>query len=390
VILERTILERSLFEALNKTPNKIPVLMGKSGSGRTALLRRIAQQLGDTQCQYIDVERAASTPEEFYEAVKKNTPFLFKEPKSSNVGQNGARAAFENLLAFFDDARSQNGENPTFLIDEFLEIRTFESFPGLRNAVQELLKKLTQSNNKFILTTRFTTRIHRLLCDAQKRFELINVQPFSTKEVFALLRSSDINHDRTECEEISRIVHALTEGRPLYAKILVQTLSSMNGASSGDPVSALASELNPGAYLYLVCLHFYELRLHHARGYGALKGILQILAIEDTLTLTEISQRLRRTPGSTKDYLSWLEDVDLIKVEHKRYSFSDPILKLWVRLYCRPTPPTEFEISKEVQEYAVIRLPLIESEFVDTKIFSEREGESSHKTKEPLNIIEID
>ena len=33
---------------------------------------------------------------------------------------------------------------------------------------------------------------------------------------------------------------------------------------------------------------------------------------EEPLTLTEISLRLRRTPGSTKDYLSWLEDVDLV------------------------------------------------------------------------------
>ena len=39
---------------------------------------------------------------------------------------------------------------------------------------------------------------------------------------------------------------------------------------------------------------------------------LEVLAQEEPLTLTEIAQRLRRTPGSTKDYLSWLEDVDLI------------------------------------------------------------------------------
>ena len=80
----------------------------------------------------------------------------------------------------------------------------------------------------------------------------------------------------------------------------------------------------------------YELRLHRARGYGALKAILDILADEEPLTLTEISQRLHRTPGSTKDYLSWLEDVDLVTSRQKRYSFTDPLLRLWVRLHCRP------------------------------------------------------
>ncbi len=75
------------------------------------------------------------------------------------------------------------------------------------------------------------------------------------------------------------------------------------------------------------------------------------------MTLTEISQRLHRTPGSTKDYLSWLEDVDLVTSRQKRYSFTDPLLRLWVRLHCRPVPPTAEEIAREVQRYAVARLP---------------------------------
>ena len=91
------------------------------------------------------------------------------------------------------------------------------------------------------------------------------------------------------------------------------------------------------------CRFCYELRLHRARGYGALKAILDILAEEETLTLTEISHRLHRTPGSTKDYLSWLEDVDLVISRQKRYSFTDPLLRLWVRLHCRPMPPTDDE-----------------------------------------------
>ena len=33
----------------------------------------------------------------------------------------------------------------------------------------------------------------------------------------------------------------------------------------------------------------------------------------------------------------------------KRYSFTDPLLRLWVRLHCRPTPPTEDDVAREVQ-----------------------------------------
>ena len=125
----------------------------------------------------------------------------------------------------------------------------------------------------------------------------------------------------------------------------------------GDPISALTALLTSDGALTAWCGYRYELRLHRARGYGALKAILEILAEEEPLTLTEIAQRLHRTPGSTKDYLSWLEDVDLVVARQKRYSFADPLLRLWVRLHCRPVPPGVDEVAREVQNYALARLP---------------------------------
>jgi len=121
-------------------------------------------------------------------------------------------------------------------------------------------------------------------------------------------------------------------------------------------VAALNALLSPGGELDRACRFCYELRLHRARGYGALKAILDILAADEPLTLTEISLRLRRTPGSTKDYLSWLEDVDLVSSNHKKYTFTDPLLRLWVRLHCRPVPPPPEDVAREVQAYAMTRL----------------------------------
>ena len=54
-----------------------------------------------------------------------------------------AREAFDATLAFLDQASAGGGNEPaTFLLDEVLELRTFESFPGLRTALRELLKTL--------------------------------------------------------------------------------------------------------------------------------------------------------------------------------------------------------------------------------------------------------
>jgi hypothetical protein len=131
----------------------------------------------------------------------------------------------------------------------------------------------------------------------------------------------------------------------------------MTPRGAADPISALAALFATGGHLAQSCRFCYELRLHRARGYGALKAILDILAQEEALTLTEIAQRLRRTPGSTKDYLSWLEDVDLIVSRQKRYSYADPMLRLWVRLHCRAVPPTDDDIATEVHAYVMSRMP---------------------------------
>ena len=93
---------------------------------------------------------------------------------------------------------------------------------------------------------------------------------------------------------------------------LAAALAAADGAGR-DPVHALADQMAVGAPLSLACRLSYEVRLGRARGYGALKAILHLLADEERLTLTEIARRLSRTPGSTRDYLLWLEDVDLVQ-----------------------------------------------------------------------------
>ena len=66
-------------------------------------------------------------------------------------------------------------------------------------------------------------------------------------------------------------------------------MAQMRPAAAADPISALTALLSPDGALDRWCRFCYELRLHRARGYGALKAILDILADEEPLTLTEIS-----------------------------------------------------------------------------------------------------
>src|SRR5262249_22471246 len=173
-------------------------------------------------------------------------------------------------------------------------------------------------------------RAWRRLRDVAARFEVIQMPPLTAEDTLDML-GLPAARDPQDAEFLARTVHTLADGRPVYVRAIADELAAArdHGApESTDPISALASVLAPSGRLAQQCNFCYELRLHRARGYGALKAILEILAEEEGLTLTEISIRLQRTPGSTKDYLSWLEDVDLVTSRQKRYSFTDPLLRL--------------------------------------------------------------
>jgi hypothetical protein len=378
MIPERPALERRVLDVLDVTTAhatgeagapaagaRIPVILGGCGTGRTSLLLRLRDLLGRNSTQYVDVERIATTPERFLKALCDSSPFPAQPVATGNGSDHSPRESFAAALAFLSAARGSTSGPVTFLLDEFLELRTFESFPGLRTVLRDLLTALESSGNRFVLTTRYSARAQRLLRDAPSRFEILQVAPLSAAEVRATLPAGDERppagfkeeEDDRARDELARLVQALSDGRPAYARMIAETAATMAPRGGADPVSALCALLAPGGQLTIACRFSYELRLHRARGYGALKAILDVLAEEEPLTLTEIALRLRRTPGSTKDYLSWLEDVDLIGARQKRYSFSDPLLRVWVRLHCRATPPSDEDVAREVHTYVMGRLP---------------------------------
>lgn len=350
MIVERPALERRVAASLDA--GRIPVLLGGCGSGRTSLLLRLEHLLGQDRSQYLDMAAAATTPERCLASVLGVTR-LAPPPALERVATS-PREAVDRLLGYFDVTRIADGP-ATFLLDEFLDVRTFESFPGLRHVQRDLVTRLAESPARFVLASRFTARVHRLLRDAPARFEVIHMPPLEAADVQTMARLF-VGGRRDWAADVAPVVTALSAGIPAAAHILLNGLASMGPAI--DPVAALAAAIAPDGALTARYRECYEFRLHRARGYGALKAILGVLAETEPLNLTEISHLLQRTPGSTKDYLSWLEDVDLIAMRGKRYSYVDPLVRLYVRLYGRPVPPSDDDVVREVALYAKARLPL--------------------------------
>jgi hypothetical protein len=379
VIVERPALEDRVRGSLDA--GRIPVLLGGCGVGRTSLLLRLAGIIGAERAQYLDLAACATTPERCLSAVMDATTRGAATAPPAAVFAPTAKAAFDALLDLLDQPAA-TGVPGTFLIDEFLELRTFENFPGLRHVQREALQRLSQSRNRFVLASRFTSRTHRLLRDAPPRFEVMHVPLLDPRETRALGLALTVAPEDTSAR-IAAEVHALSAGRPAYAAAL---FGHMRGTASTDPVAALADLMAADGRLTALTRYSYELRLHRARGYGALKAILGVLAEHEPLNLTEIAHRLHRTPGSTKDYLSWLEDVDMLAVQRKRYAFDDSLVRLYVRLYARAVPPSRDDIDREVRAYAArpAAPPVVPPE--PAAVGAERPSEPGRSS----GIIEID
>src|SRR5947209_1620125 len=228
MVTPRTNLTRRVFAALDASPSRIPVLVGGCGSGRTTLLHQMKERLGRTGALYIDVERSATTPERFLKAIVASSPFPVTEPAALN-----ARAAFDTTLGFLSRARNRSGEPVTILLDEFLELRTFESFPGLRRVLYEFVDGLSASGNRFVLTSRYVARTLRLLRDRSSRFEVIHMPAMTAEDTLDILAQAagkpiDASLGAAQdADYLARTVQSLADGRPAYVRALAEELARM-------------------------------------------------------------------------------------------------------------------------------------------------------------------
>lgn len=341
-------LDRALSVLQAQAPG-IPLVVGGCASGRSTWLRALASALdAGTAPVYIDLERIATTPEQCYRAVLRHVrPADDGLPAPASLPT--PRDAFLALVRVLTQATSANGRPFTFLLDEVLELRTFESFPGLKSALRELGEAMATSRNRFVLASRFPLRASRLLTWPNVVvFHMERVGPDGVRWAPGAFDGLDGLERRQ--------ITALADGRLGYAVTMARALRAARRSGLADAVGALTEQMLPGAPLEQRLRLSYEVRLQRARGYGALRAILDTLAEQQPLNLTQIAQRLSRTPGSTKDYLSWLRDVDLVQVDRKRYTITDPLLRLWIRLNNGIEPPSDGQVAREVQRYASERL----------------------------------
>jgi len=73
-------------------------------------------------------------------------------------------------------------------------------------------------------------------------------------------------------------------------------------------------------------------------------------------------------------------------MQGKRYSYTDPLVRLYVRLYARPVPPSDADVVREVRAYAQSRMPMAAAPVASAAVLADR----ALDTDRASGIIEID
>jgi len=314
------------------------LLTGPPGAGKTTLLLALTRSLADEGwvAVYLDLMGAVSSPDRFVTAALdampaaafgRHLPRAAELRRAAGAGRQSEAEAVRGLLDLWAGLDEANGRPVALLLDEATEIRSLAYFSGLRDVDQLLGAALASRRRGTILATSFPT-----LAARSWSFENVPLPPFTSGELRAVLSSLRLQAG-------AESLLAASFGWPRYVRILVERLALGDGLPA-----AWADEMTAGGRLELACRSTYETLLLRSRGYGMSKAVLGAVAQEEGLNLTALVSRLGRTPGATRDYLHWLVGVDALRMVHKRYHYVDGLLRLWVRLHARGTPPARPEL----------------------------------------------
>lgn len=249
-------------------------------------------------------------------------------------------------LAFGLPARlaQARGIRLVMILDEFQEIRALENYPDLRNVVGILRAHLQhQGVVAYFLCGSAITALSEMVTDYRSPLFVQMVQlvleGFSAEATSAL--TEQWLPGASEVPFVQEEIFNLTHGHPFYVTALCQRVRLAQDVADRPLTAEVVREafvletLAPHGAIYELCRYVHDVALYRASGYASIKAVLHILAGEEGLTASEVARRLKVTPGTARNYLRWLLEVDLLIEHQKLYYFRDPVLRYWIAMVSR-------------------------------------------------------
>ena len=229
------------------------------------------------------------------------------------------------------------GRSLMYFLDEFPELLTLGSFPGVGDPLKHFRAALQrQTRVAYVITGSAVSATEHIVQDHRSplflQFRALELHPFTPEDTQAL--TEKLAGRLSPAAQAA--IHTYTFGHPFYVTALAERVRELAAGEAVAVTPELVSQafvleaLENRGQIYGYCRYLYDISLQKARGYGVLKALLQILATEDGLALSEIASRVRRQASAARDYLRRLMEVDLLVERQGRYFYADPVFRYWV------------------------------------------------------------
>lgn len=383
---DRQTVLRGLVSTLTTGYPQVSILHGSRGWGKGALLDAALDAAGDTPVASIDLARCATNPDEFAASVacavleaatasdirRADRPVappaarlneLTAVARSAGLSRSGDLAASlaselsgrfgrgdvvgTHALEIPQAAAEDLGRPFAIVARNIDEIARLVPYPGLEDVMERLARVLAGSRSIRLVGSTSPAGRPRAFLDTLTsmlgdRIAVLAPPPVSIAQLREILGDG-------AAPRMITLLLEITGGRILTAGILARRI-----AAGETMEEALREEVTSEAGRLRQELRFdYHILIERTRGHAAARAILNVLAREEGLDLSGIAARLRRSAGSTLDYIRWLVEVDLLRREGRRYRFSDPLLRLHVLFEETPESAASVESAREIVSWFI-------------------------------------
>lgn len=247
----------------------------------------------------------------------------------------------EYALNFPEQLSSRDGTNFGLFIDEFqlfLELSgKFDIIRLLRSIIQN------QQTTRYVALGSWMTKLDELFADAASplflHFTLESLPNFSRDDSFEFLIKYFNQFEITLTKELLEEMYKLCKGHPMYLRSLADRLLLLNSTGiaiddKGVKMAFLTEIASMNGMINRHCNYILNISLIKSRAYATLKTIIHILAKEDEggLTLSQISEKIKRKPSIVLKHLNRLLATDLLIRIDDNYCFADPVMKQYVEI----------------------------------------------------------
>lgn len=325
----------NILDILDSSSGSSLFLTGEKGYGKSLILKEaVKKKSKNSVFAYIDLERISLSPENFArEYIEKIYESVFEKADFEELSKKELGKAYENVdkirnelekikpnqrmlfelaINFPEVLGRELGKRIVVCLDEFWKIKDLDNYSQIKDSISLFKSIVSGQNNTSYFAAGSAVRLSKEIA-GKLGWRTVEVNGFDRRDIKELILAKKVKADADE-------IFKLSFGIPFCVDVIldfgVSEFRRQLLCKKGVLYNYLNGLLNEG--------------LGRARGKSQLWVILKKLSSKD-MKLAEISSKIYRSSPVTKNLLNRLIEVDLVVQEGSLYSFSNKLLKEFVK-----------------------------------------------------------